>query len=65
MHFSTIIVALFAGIALAAPTELEARQASTECTLCRNDCFFSKGSDAAFKSCIGSCNSALKCNITQ
>ncbi|KAK2062580.1 hypothetical protein LY76DRAFT_505495 [Colletotrichum caudatum] len=65
MQFSTIIVALFAGIALAAPTELEARQERTECTLCRNDCFFSKTDDAGFKSCIASCNSGLGCNITQ
>ncbi|EFQ29438.1 hypothetical protein CGRA01v4_05219 [Colletotrichum graminicola] len=64
MQFSAIIVALFAGIALAAPA-LEARQDSTECTLCRNDCFFSKTDNAAFQSCIQSCNSGLGCNITQ
>ncbi|KAK2021241.1 hypothetical protein LX32DRAFT_631956 [Colletotrichum zoysiae] len=65
MQFSAIIVALFAGIALAAPTELEARQERTECTLCRNDCFNSKTSNAVFESCIQSCNSGLGCNITQ
>ncbi|KAK1996220.1 hypothetical protein LX36DRAFT_658792 [Colletotrichum falcatum] len=63
MQFSTIIVALFAGIALAAPADLEARQERTECTLCRQDCFNSKGS--GFDSCIQSCNTGLGCNITQ
>ncbi|TLD19924.1 hypothetical protein PspLS_09534 [Pyricularia sp. CBS 133598] len=68
MQFSTILFTLFASVALAAPavdsSSLEARQAvRTECVLCRQDCFNSKGS--GFKSCLdSSCNAALGCNLS-
>ncbi|KAH8846752.1 hypothetical protein MCOR27_004302 [Pyricularia oryzae] len=68
MQFSTILVALFASVALAAPavdsSSLEARQAvRTECVFCRQDCFNSKGT--GFNSCIeSSCNKALGCGLT-
>ncbi|KAK1955659.1 hypothetical protein LY78DRAFT_697611 [Colletotrichum sublineola] len=71
MQFSTIIVALFAGIALATPVkELAPRQSqpagiSTECQLCRNECFFSPGSNDVFQGCLQQCNSGLGCNLTQ
>lgn len=82
MQFSTIIVALFAGVTIAAPSApVEARQNtavrepisllnftpvtdSIQCNLCRQDCFFSPGSNAAYEGCIASCNSALGCTLT-
>ncbi|KAK1635916.1 hypothetical protein BDP81DRAFT_430568 [Colletotrichum phormii] len=55
MQFSTIFLALFAGIALASPTSLETRQ-NTACDLYRKDCFFGKGSNAVFEKCLNTCN---------
>ncbi|TDZ25727.1 hypothetical protein Cob_v001246 [Colletotrichum orbiculare MAFF 240422] len=67
MQFSTIIVALFAGIAVAGPAApaaaLEARQ-NTMCDLCRKDCFFSRGSNDNFKKCLNTCNKDLGCKLT-
>ncbi|KXJ85606.1 hypothetical protein Micbo1qcDRAFT_209842 [Microdochium bolleyi] len=64
MQFSTIIVALFAGVTIAAPSApIEARQ-NGACDLCRKDCFFTPGSNAAYEGCIASCNSGLGCSLT-
>ncbi|KAK6226361.1 hypothetical protein QIS74_02408 [Colletotrichum tabaci] len=63
MQFSTMIVALFAGVALAAPSTIEARQ-STICNECRKECFFSPGPDAVFKKCLDRCNTDIGCSLT-
>ncbi|KAJ0166336.1 hypothetical protein CTA2_7694 [Colletotrichum tanaceti] len=62
MQFSTIIVALFAGVALAAPA-IEARQ-TTICDLCAKECFDSKSPDPVFRKCIDRCNKDIGCNKT-
>ncbi|KAK1977221.1 hypothetical protein LZ30DRAFT_825813 [Colletotrichum cereale] len=65
MQFSTIVVALFAGIALAAPAALEARQqVDSRCTACRLECFNLSG---PLQKCLdSSCNVApLNCKLTQ
>ncbi|TQN73193.1 hypothetical protein CSHISOI_02053 [Colletotrichum shisoi] len=63
MQFSTMIVALFAGVALAAPSTIEARQ-NTICQECGKECFFRKSSDANFKKCLGECNADIGCSLT-
>ncbi|KLU89529.1 hypothetical protein MAPG_08500 [Magnaporthiopsis poae ATCC 64411] len=66
MHFFTVVVALFASAVLAVPA-LEVRQKTpqidTRCTLCRQDCFFSKGD---LKRCLdSSCNvPPLSCGLS-
>ncbi|CRK06144.1 hypothetical protein BN1723_001686 [Verticillium longisporum] len=60
MQLSAVIVALFASVAFAAPSVIEARQDIT-CQLCRDDCFFSRGN---LETCLGRCNADLGCNLT-
>ncbi|KAK1710499.1 hypothetical protein BDP67DRAFT_440422 [Colletotrichum lupini] len=65
MQLSTIIFALFAGVAFASPASLEIRQTTnTACDLCRKDCFFGKGSNAVFEKCLNTCNKDLSCTLT-
>ncbi|TDZ13817.1 hypothetical protein C8034_v002980 [Colletotrichum sidae] len=67
MQFSTIIVALFAGIAVAGPAApaavLEARQ-NTICNECRKECFFSPTSNDVYVKCINRCNKDIGCKLT-
>ncbi|KAH6693592.1 hypothetical protein F5X68DRAFT_228000 [Plectosphaerella plurivora] len=60
MQFSSIVFALFATVALAAPSQIESRQ-NTMCNLCREECFFLKG---PFEPCLDRCNKDLECTLT-
>ncbi|KAK1849829.1 hypothetical protein CCHR01_07562 [Colletotrichum chrysophilum] len=63
MQFSITLFALFVGIAAASPTVIEPRQ-NTACNLCREECFFGKGSNDVYVKCINRCNTDLKCTLT-
>ncbi|KAF0318778.1 hypothetical protein GQ607_013910 [Colletotrichum asianum] len=63
MQFSTILIALFAGIAVARPADAPPPP-DTRCNLCRQDCFFGKGSNAVFEKCLNTCNKDLGCTLT-
>ncbi|OHE90328.1 hypothetical protein CORC01_14377 [Colletotrichum orchidophilum] len=67
MQFSPILIALFAGIAIAGPVVIEPRQGITDnaqCILCRKDCFYGRGNNQAYKGCLNTCNRDLGCKLT-